>query len=381
MNVRATSMKMSHALANGLPPVASLRQDFHCHKLCKGEQNLPFMVTNVKLTQEGQEHYWGYHSNSAEDEFKYFKNVRYCPDAGAFYAYRIYGQLISKEQFKTEVDAFMASSPMYDHVLFNIHGFNVNPEPSFLGAQEFNRDHGPETGYFVIPINWRNVWGMNFPSYEYDRNTYAIQAGKSLAAQVDMFQLSAKTSILCHSMGNYVFRVMAQETGNPEQVFENVFMVAADARMDMFSTEFNPDAPGASESIGATNVFDAHTSYADIPAEELRKNGGLAITELTNHVHVAWNLGDHALLGREVFQIGFGDTVRKALGKYGGQAEALTTLPYFTERVTYHDMSKVIEEFGIEHNYQWSSPLITMYEECKPKETNSMLFERHFKVD
>jgi len=288
---------------------------------------------------------------------------------------------ISKEQFKSEVDEFIASSPVYDHVFFNIHGFNVDPEPSFLGAQEYNDAHGAETGYFVIPINWRNVWGMQFPSYEYDRNTYAIQAGKSLAAQIDMFKLSAKTSIMCHSMGNYVFRLMAQETGNPEQVFENVFMVAADARMDMFSTKFNPAAPGASGSMGTTDAFDTLTSYAEIPPEELRENGGLAITKLTNHTHVAWNLGDHALLGREVFQVGFGDNVRKALGKYGDQAQALTTLPYFTERVTYHDMCDKVEEFGMEHNYQWYPPLITLYEQYKSKETNSALLGHHFKVE
>lgn len=352
--------------------------DFTCHPLCKDKKvDVPFMVTNVKLTPEGQEHYWGYHSDSSEDEFKFLKNVKYCPDAGALYAYRIYGELISEEEFKSEVETFVESSPVFDHVLYNIHGFNVDPAGSFMGAHDFNREDsdGWKTGYLVIPINWRNVWGAQFFSYEYDRNNNAIKAGKSLGAQMGFFNLSVKTSLMCHSMGNYVMRLMAQEAENPEQAFENIFMVAADARLDMFSTEFNPDAPGA------TVLLDAPTEQINIPAEELvkippeelRENGGYAITKLTKHVHVAWNLGDHALMARETFQIGFGDNVRKAIGKYGDQAKAMTTLPYFTERVTYHDMSKAIEFFGLEHSYQFMPPLVTMYEEYKSSETSNML--------
>merc|ERR1712194_166244 len=187
-----------------------------------------------------------------------------------------------------------------------------------------------------------------------------------------------------HSMGNFVLRVMAQNVDEPEQVFQNIFMVAADARMDMFSTAFNPDAPGAptdteaveSSSTDATEVTEA----LDIPLDETRRNGGYAITNLTDHVHVVWNRGDHALAFREPFQLGDGEGYRLGLGKYGDQAEERTTLLYFTSRVTYHDFSQVIEWFGIEHGYQWEPPLVTLYEEAKATVTlssvNKMIFEQ-----
>ena len=393
------------------------------------------MVTNTKLTQEGEMHYWGHGSHESEDEFKYLKNIKYCPDAG-----RIYGQLISKEQFKEDVDQFVTSESDYDHVFYNIHGFNVGPEGSFGGKSIFDGNGGEDSGYLMIPINWRNYWEFGPVSYENDRTSNAIDAGKALATQIDMFQLTAKTSIMCHSMGNWVFQVMAQEVANPEQVFENVFMVAADARMDMFAPWFNPDAPGASGSTDngiSTDALDAHASHVDaslitqipaIPAalnllclednggvlssvrkeessaargrraeevalrdEETRQNGGLAIARLTNHTHVVWNREDKALCAREYFQMGYystqeyGEYIMRALGKYGDQNA--TTQHYFKERVTYHDMTSnltIAELDGVdqvlEHSYQFMSLLVNLYTQYKSSVTDNMLSKLSTKV-
>ena len=99
---------------------------------------------------------------------------------------------------------------------------------------------------------------------------------------------------MCHSMGNYVFRVFAQNVGSPALVFNNLYMVAADARMDMFGTDFNPGAPR--NAVATAVAAPAAQNYVDIPDSELQENGGYDITKIASHVHVVWNLGDHALL-------------------------------------------------------------------------------------
>ena len=52
-------------------------------------------------------------------------------------------------------------------------------------------------------------------------------------------------------------------------------------------------------------------------------------------------------------------------GKYDDHAKELVTLPYFQERVTFHYFSAVIEEIGIEHNYQWSDEVVALCAEFK----------------
>jgi len=162
-------------------------------------------------------------------------------------------------------------------------------------------------------------------------------------------------------MGNYVTRQVAQNTVDPEIIFENIFMVSADARMDMFSPEFNPAAPKHMNTQGKT---DQANVYLDIPDEELRENGGYALTRIANHIHVLWNSNDPALDIRELFQIGFGENIRRALGKYGEEAEELTRTPYFQERVTYHDFSYQ----GREHSYQFFQDAVDIYAQYKSGE-------------
>merc|ERR1712176_255150 len=126
---------------------------------------------------------------------------------------------------------YIASNDAYDSVLYNIHGFNVDPENSFMGVHDFMNGNGAGTKILGIPISWRNRWGATAASYEFDRNNSAPRAGRQLAAKFSAFDSSALTSIMCHSMGNYVFRVMAQNIEKPNNAFNNAYMVAADARM------------------------------------------------------------------------------------------------------------------------------------------------------
>jgi len=186
------------------------------------------MVTNVELTADGSEHYFGYHSDMYANEYQFLKDVRYCPNAGSIGAYRIYGTLVLADDFKAEVEAHIASSSNnYNSVLYNIHGVNVDPWGSFRGVYNFMNGNGADTNILGIPISWRNRWGATIASYEFDRNNSAPRAGRQLAAKLSAFSSSAPTSIMCHSMGNYVFRVFAQNVGSPALVFNNLYMVAA----------------------------------------------------------------------------------------------------------------------------------------------------------
>eukprot|EP00585_Thalassiosira_rotula_P002703 CAMPEP_0196141514 /NCGR_PEP_ID=MMETSP0910-20130528/9931_1 /TAXON_ID=49265 /ORGANISM="Thalassiosira rotula, Strain GSO102" /LENGTH=394 /DNA_ID=CAMNT_0041402677 /DNA_START=94 /DNA_END=1278 /DNA_ORIENTATION=+ len=328
---------------------------------CRGELNLPFMATNVELTASGDEHYFGFHSRDTESETKFLKDVRYCPDAGSFGAYRIYGEVVPLEEFKAAVEEEVRTNGNIDHVFYEIHGVGIDPETTFLDSYRFNEMHGENTGYLMIPMSWRSHWGVALTLYDIDRNGPAIEAGKTFAASMDVFKSSVPTSIMVHSMGNWVARVMAQNTVDPEIVFENMFMVGADARMDLFSTDFNPAAPQAINVKGNTVKDDV---YLDIPEDELRENGGYAITQIANHVHVIWNSADAALDIRELFQVGYGENVRRALGKVGDESETLTELPYFQERVTYHDFSNMGIPFP-GHEYQFDQIAVDVYAEFK----------------
>jgi len=297
---------------------------------CRDLKTIPFMVTNVALSPDEDEYYFGFHSDGESDEMRFLKNVRYCPDAGQLQSYRIYGEPMSSEDFKSAVEEEVNTNPAIDHVLYNIHGVSVDPKVSFMGGWEFAQDNS-DTGYLVIPISWLNRY--NAAMYEINRDDYAPPAGLHLAAQFDVFRSSVPTSLMAHSMGNWVTQLFAQNTTNPAIVFENLFMVAADVRMDMFGTDFNPAASrNNTEAKGGT---EAATVYLDIPERELTKNGGYAITQIARHVHVVWNRGDRATIVRKTIQvrnIENADRVGKALAKYGNQSEDLTTLPYFQER-------------------------------------------------
>jgi hypothetical protein len=146
---------------------------------------IPFMATNVILTMDGPENYWGYHSDNRANKFQFLKDVKYCADAGFLGAYRIYGTLIDNpEEFNRAVEKKLGEENVYDHVLCAIHGFQIDPEKYFHQVNNFHDKHdkaGTNGGYLVIPVNWRNMWGMQAASYPYDRDTLAPLAGKQLA--------------------------------------------------------------------------------------------------------------------------------------------------------------------------------------------------------
>lgn len=101
--------------------------------------------------------------------------------------------------------------------------------------------------------------------------------------------------LLHQAMGNFFFRVMDQHVTDPEEVFQNVFMVGADARTDLFSNEYNPAAVGDGRGDGFE--ISRELLQVDTIEDEILPipNGGYAITKITNKVHVVWNNDDDAL--------------------------------------------------------------------------------------
>jgi len=361
-------------------------------------KDIPFMATNVELHYDGQETYFNFYSDTFENEFNFFKDVKFCPDAGTGVAYRIYGTKVSIQDFQKEVEKFLKDTkykkgdkegkPIYDHVIYAVHGFQNDPKNSFDQGYDFLTKYAQNpitkevidnhAGYLTIPICWRNKWGVYLASYDYDRNNFAPVAGKALASAFDVFDAPYKESLVTHSQGNYVLRIMAQNIPGPKrkQVFENIFMVAADARSDMFSSDFNPAAPRDDAKMlslglkeGAGNDLDGQV-YLELPADETKPNGGYDITLLTKHIHVLYNKGDFwALKFREAFQIPClmcdKHEFRNALGRYGDRAEGMMTLPYFKERVTFHDFT---HKAGDPHGYVWEEAAVNLYKaEKTPK--------------
>lgn len=322
---------------------------------CSGYKYIPFAITNIAAKDVGNGKVrYGYHSNGYPKKLFFLKDVILC-DAW-WSPYEITGTKLDPDQFKAEVKKYIDSDTSKYHVLYNIHGWSEEPLSSYDQAAKYNDNNHD---YLVIPIQWRSTWGpTKMLEYESMRNNRAPLMGKLLAEKSSVFQADYPTSIMCHSMGNYVFRVFAQNVSNPTTMFRNFFSVAADARMDMFSSEFNPDTNISYEVSKKASLAD--TQGLDIPADETRPNGGIAISKVATNSHIVWNWGDHALLIRETFQMGFGDGLRKALGKYGWESEEAMDA-FFVDKVKFHDFSATVREFGVEHLYQWYTATQDLY--------------------
>ena len=123
-----------------------------------------FFDTNVHLTPDGKEFYFNYFSTGTT-EFQFLKNIVACEDVGDFGSDRIYGEPISLEEFKTEVRNLINDpNNDYDHVLYGIEGYNMEPWDYYVYANDFNKKYKDTTGYLVIPIMWSNHWAMEAPS-------------------------------------------------------------------------------------------------------------------------------------------------------------------------------------------------------------------------
>lgn len=333
---------------------------------CKGARtviNLPFALTNIAVQNIGNNKVrYNFHSSGETTEVHFLKDVTYCnfrfkpyqvvatklPDAASF-----------KRAVKSHLDAVGKN-----HVLYYTHGLAIDPSKSIDETKQLQNE-----AYEMISVHWRNHWGSGFLSYDYCRRAYAPRIGKHLAAAFEVFNgVDYYQSMMSHSMGNYVFRVFAQniETIPEEPVFHNWFSVAADARMDMFSSEYNPAVSG----LELESPEDLEEDL-DMPEDELVPNGGYTISRVVANSHVLYDRWDGALSIRESFQAGWGPGIRKALGKYGRQAE-MDMDEYFDDKVKFHNF----DQFGPLHNYQLRPDVVDVYVEWATKDIPSAMNQK-----
>lgn len=162
--------------------------------------------------------------------------------------------------------------------LFCIHGFNTSAsfhladclfaKPKFTKVQ-------------LIPVIWPSEGKGSFSKYREDRS-YSAAAGKALQSMKGpLNSLNCGTSIVCHSMGNRVFRSFSDS----EIDFDNIFMVAADVDNDIF-----------------------HQGYIDGGDEEWRKHGlnikGMLKDPTAGKIHVIYNAADVKLIQSSVMNLG-----------------------------------------------------------------------------
>ena len=252
-----------------------------------------------------------------------------------------------------------------DNILLAIHGFSASPTDAMRGVQSYNKR--PDRQYLAVPVIWDT--SESLATYATDRRDLAPEAGEALLGLLqdiidDAAFVSRRLSIMCHSMGNYVLRACAQmRPDNAAPVFDDIFMVAADVREDIFDTLAN-DYPEDRNKGNSCSIdeFDQHV-----------KNPGLDIASLAKRkVHVLWSRGDTALMVShltKLFQQGRREKGKKimnritnrALGAHGRDRK-IKTHPTLQGKVVYHDCGRFNWGFPAFHGYHWAEGAIKIYE-------------------
>jgi hypothetical protein len=115
--------------------------------------------------------------------------------------------------------------------LFCIHGWSIQPGQHLQDLQAAGKkfDQGKFT---LVPVIWPTRQGIF--NYLPDQETSAAGAGKAFMTLKKGINNFPSKSLLCHSMGNFVLRNAAFEKFK----FDNIFMVAADVRYDLFNKDY-----------------------------------------------------------------------------------------------------------------------------------------------
>lgn len=423
-NVAATDVESSKTKLAGAGVIkkhvregtsTTIEQELTESNPCDGSpHSIPFMITDFAGTHDGDQLILYDSSTGLPEDVYFLKDVVYCPETSDS-PYTVSGTKVTVEEFKAGVQQHLDENSL-DSVFYVMHGVNTPPggsTGSFVIGEYWAQMFQDATRMLGIPITWYSCHDMILPvGYETSRNSMAIRAAKLFAHNAEVFRADYTASIMTHSQGNWVYRVMAQELaemGNSEPFFENHYMSAADARSDMFADAFNPDAPSSKNHIkvaadvrsdsdekkrqqqsgvsleddfSTDGMVDVSECAYDggplisiglpVPAEECRLNGGYDITKLANHVHVIWNADDLALLSRELFQTGAMTEFRQALGRHGDHAESYMNLKYFKDRVTFHDLTDRVLSHMLSHAYFFEYPSTLVYDPLLTEDCHMM---------
>jgi len=253
-----------------------------------------------------------------------------------------------------------------EEVLFFIHGWKNSCRKSINTCIEMNNiELDSKKKFLVLPVFWAAGW-RDF-QYRDERRISAPEGGKDFRVLYNTManvlkDSTVKKSLVCHSMGNFVLRIFAQghddlngDTQN-QPVFEDIFMVAADVRWDLFNEEFNQ---------GRTEEVDPDEKKANLKHSAYTDGGHKIVNLAKNKIHVLYNIGDKALLGRQVWHAR-GGSKASALGRCAGYAMDKLH-PDFKDKVVFHHCRYMTSYFSISgHSYYDAKLAMQYYENPDP---------------
>lgn len=113
--------------------------------------------------------------------------------------------------------------------LFCIHGFSVQPGFHLKNMKNLNEKKFTKGKFTLVPV----IWPSSKIKYGDDRQA-SLGAGKAFKTLSNQINSFPSKSLLCHSMGNRVLRYAA----SAKFKFDNIFIVAADVRHDIFHKDY-----------------------------------------------------------------------------------------------------------------------------------------------
>mmetsp|Transcript_12576 Transcript_12576/g.13787 ORF Transcript_12576/g.13787 Transcript_12576/m.13787 type:complete len:310 (+) Transcript_12576:154-1083(+) len=216
--------------------------------------------------------------------------------------------------------------------LFCIHGASVQINSKLDAAEEAVYNFKEAGTYYPVPVIWPTQ--ENPLGYPFDQRS-AEEAGELFRCFVECIPRDQfpRKSLMMHSMGNFL--VHSGKEGNPLDVqFDNIFMVAADIPVDIFSKD-----PGN----------DDDKEKADNWKELLGNNGG--------KIFVVHSTGDHVL---RLSAISF-NVFTPRIGFHGAEGNTRDELKDVIESVNARG------NVGAVHDYHYEKWTIQQYNELSTK--------------
>lgn len=228
---------------------------------------------------------------------------------------------------------------------FVVHGFNTNASFHLLDCLQAQSKLSKA---YIIPVIWPSTGSGSLFDYKTDR-ALSKAAGESFRSSMlePMRALTAVggASIMCHSMGNRVFRNFA--TGS-DICFDNIFMVAADVDGDLFHEAY------------------IHGSWSLLYRYAEWRQHGINIKNMLSHdgkVHVIYNPSDVRLSQSMLMK--FGNTRLGAEGvNFGWDWLGYTVHPKLKDsivNVNAHEHDMMYENM-CDHNYHFHDNVCKYYE-------------------
>lgn len=271
-------------------------------------------------------------------------------------------EAVQPDEASSTIDRIMSYYKRQE-VLLYMHSWQSSARHTMDATAKMNGIAKGGTKFLVVPVLWAGTSKEILDGDDRNIRTRSERHFDDLFDVLDsLFKTSnVKKSIMAHSTGNYLLRIYAEnykECHRP--VFEDVFMVAADNRWDLFNEDVNPGmdvAPSVSSlmTIESAPIVKLHHSQLD---------GGLQIVNIAkNRVHILYDDGDKTLLHRQCwFSSNKFKTKVSAIGRCAGHAMQKLH-PQFENRVVFHYMRK---NCAMRHSYHCCQKAIQYYDNPQP---------------